>query len=208
MGRLHRPLWNSQADGSRYGHLSKKRWQRRNARWATHSTKSLLEAVTDGALLRLRPKVMTVTTVVAGLLPIMWSSSSVRSYETARGSGLGRNGVEPAPRSDNYAGDLLLAQGTRIEKTRIGGKQNMKIRSGIVGKTFIGLSLSLLLLVTTTSTAGQTRTKTAKPKMQTARVLITETGYSRTSIVLRRSVPTRITFLRQTDATCKGNSSL
>ena len=36
---------------------------------------SLREAVTEGALLRLRPKVMTVTTVVAGLLPIMWSSS-------------------------------------------------------------------------------------------------------------------------------------
>lgn len=38
--------------------------------------KSLLDAVTDGALLRLRPKVMTVTTVVAGLLPIMWSTSA------------------------------------------------------------------------------------------------------------------------------------
>lgn len=38
--------------------------------------KSLLEAVTEGALLRLRPKVMTVSTVVAGLLPIMWSSSA------------------------------------------------------------------------------------------------------------------------------------
>ncbi|CAN5410754.1 CusA/CzcA family heavy metal efflux RND transporter [soil metagenome] len=36
----------------------------------------LLEAVRDGALLRLRPKVMTVTTVVAGLLPIMWSTSA------------------------------------------------------------------------------------------------------------------------------------
>jgi Cu(I)/Ag(I) efflux system membrane protein CusA/SilA len=33
----------------------------------------LREAVTEGALLRLRPKVMTVSTVVAGLLPIMWS---------------------------------------------------------------------------------------------------------------------------------------
>jgi Cu(I)/Ag(I) efflux system membrane protein CusA/SilA len=32
---------------------------------------SLLEAVTEGALLRLRPKVMTVSTVVASLLPIM-----------------------------------------------------------------------------------------------------------------------------------------
>lgn len=34
----------------------------------------LRQAVIEGALLRLRPKVMTVATVVAGLLPIMWSS--------------------------------------------------------------------------------------------------------------------------------------
>ncbi len=38
--------------------------------------KDLLEAVKEGALLRLRPKVMTVSTVVAGLLPIMWSTSA------------------------------------------------------------------------------------------------------------------------------------
>jgi copper/silver efflux system protein len=37
---------------------------------------SLREAVVEGALLRLRPKVMTVSTVVAGLLPIMWSTSA------------------------------------------------------------------------------------------------------------------------------------
>ena len=35
---------------------------------------ALRDAVTEGALLRLRPKVMTVSTVVAGLLPIMWST--------------------------------------------------------------------------------------------------------------------------------------
>jgi Cu(I)/Ag(I) efflux system membrane protein CusA/SilA len=35
---------------------------------------ALRDAVMEGALLRLRPKVMTVSTVVAGLLPIMWSS--------------------------------------------------------------------------------------------------------------------------------------
>jgi copper/silver efflux system protein len=34
---------------------------------------SLHEAVMEGTLLRLRPKVMTVATVVAGLLLIMWS---------------------------------------------------------------------------------------------------------------------------------------
>jgi Cu(I)/Ag(I) efflux system membrane protein CusA/SilA len=37
---------------------------------------ALLEAVTEGALLRLRPKVMTVSTVVASLLPIMWSHAT------------------------------------------------------------------------------------------------------------------------------------
>jgi Cu(I)/Ag(I) efflux system membrane protein CusA/SilA len=35
---------------------------------------NLREAVTAGALLRLRPKVMTVSTVVAGLIPIFWST--------------------------------------------------------------------------------------------------------------------------------------
>jgi Cu(I)/Ag(I) efflux system membrane protein CusA/SilA len=35
---------------------------------------TLREAVIEGALLRLRPKVMTVATIVAGLLPIMWST--------------------------------------------------------------------------------------------------------------------------------------
>ena len=35
---------------------------------------ALRDAVIEGALLRLRPKVMTVSTVVAGLLPIMWSA--------------------------------------------------------------------------------------------------------------------------------------
>lgn len=35
---------------------------------------NLREAVMEGALLRLRPKVMTVSTIVAGLIPIFWSS--------------------------------------------------------------------------------------------------------------------------------------
>jgi Cu(I)/Ag(I) efflux system membrane protein CusA/SilA len=40
----------------------------------TLSRAALRDAVMEGALLRLRPKVMTVATVVAGLLPIMWST--------------------------------------------------------------------------------------------------------------------------------------
>ncbi|MEZ5308213.1 MAG: CusA/CzcA family heavy metal efflux RND transporter [Pyrinomonadaceae bacterium] len=42
----------------------------------TISLGELHAAVIEGAVQRLRPKVMTVSTVVAGLLPIMWSSSA------------------------------------------------------------------------------------------------------------------------------------
>ena len=41
---------------------------------ATLTQRDLYDAVVEGALLRLRPKLMTVSTVVAGLLPIMWSN--------------------------------------------------------------------------------------------------------------------------------------
>jgi len=51
--------------------------ERKRAEAEGHLTRAaLLEAVTEGALLRLRPKLMTVSTVVASLLPIMWSTST------------------------------------------------------------------------------------------------------------------------------------
>ena len=51
--------------------------ERKKAEVGEHLTVTQLkEAVMEGAVLRLRPKVMTVSTVVAGLLPIMWSTSS------------------------------------------------------------------------------------------------------------------------------------
>jgi Cu(I)/Ag(I) efflux system membrane protein CusA/SilA len=42
-------------------------------RGAAFNYDDLVQAVKDGARLRLRPKVMTVATIVASLLPIMWS---------------------------------------------------------------------------------------------------------------------------------------
>ena len=48
--------------------------RRKIAETGTLTKATLREAVIEGALLRLRPKVMTVATVVAGLLPIMWST--------------------------------------------------------------------------------------------------------------------------------------
>jgi Cu(I)/Ag(I) efflux system membrane protein CusA/SilA len=50
--------------------------QKREALGGRLTREALLEAVKEGALLRLRPKVMTVSTVVASLLPIMWSHST------------------------------------------------------------------------------------------------------------------------------------
>lgn len=47
--------------------------KKRAALGPAYDRAALREAVMEGALLRLRPKVMTVSTVVAGLLPIMWS---------------------------------------------------------------------------------------------------------------------------------------
>ena len=50
--------------------------RRRQSLGGRLTREALKDAVIDGALLRLRPKVMTVSTVVAGLLPIMWSTSA------------------------------------------------------------------------------------------------------------------------------------
>ncbi len=50
--------------------------ERKRAELGVLDRKALMDAVIEGALLRLRPKVMTVTTVIAGLLPIMWSTST------------------------------------------------------------------------------------------------------------------------------------
>jgi Cu(I)/Ag(I) efflux system membrane protein CusA/SilA len=50
--------------------------RRRSEKGAALTRQELKQAVMEGAVLRLRPKVMTVTTVVAGLLPIMWSTSA------------------------------------------------------------------------------------------------------------------------------------
>ena len=50
--------------------------ERKQKELGSLNRETLLEAVTEGALLRLRPKVMTVSTIVVGMLPIMWSTSA------------------------------------------------------------------------------------------------------------------------------------
>ncbi|HET9693449.1 MAG TPA: CusA/CzcA family heavy metal efflux RND transporter, partial [Steroidobacteraceae bacterium] len=55
-------------------------WAERRARAAAQSREptrgELREAIVEGALLRLRPKLMTVITIIVGLLPIMWGSGT------------------------------------------------------------------------------------------------------------------------------------
>ena len=53
----------------------KQAWEERLAR-GDHSAPSLLDAIRDGAVLRVRPKAMTVAVILAGLLPILWGSGT------------------------------------------------------------------------------------------------------------------------------------
>jgi len=50
--------------------------KKRAERGADFNHADLIQAIKDGAELRLRPKVMTVATTLAGLLPIMWSTGT------------------------------------------------------------------------------------------------------------------------------------
>ncbi len=55
-------------------------WAERRARAASEGrsrrAQELRDAIVEGALLRLRPKLMTVITIIVGLLPIMWGSGT------------------------------------------------------------------------------------------------------------------------------------
>jgi Cu(I)/Ag(I) efflux system membrane protein CusA/SilA len=51
----------------------KQAWEDRVASGQRPTVELLDDAIREGALLRIRPKAMTVTVIVAGLLPIMWS---------------------------------------------------------------------------------------------------------------------------------------
>ena len=53
----------------------KQAWEERLAR-GDSSAPSLLDAIREGAVLRVRPKAMTVAVILAGLLPILWGSGT------------------------------------------------------------------------------------------------------------------------------------
>ncbi|MBS4051654.1 MAG: efflux RND transporter permease subunit, partial [Methylomonas sp.] len=53
----------------------KQAWAERMAN-SQHSEADFLAAIGEGAVLRVRPKAMTVAVIIAGLLPILWGSGS------------------------------------------------------------------------------------------------------------------------------------
>jgi Cu(I)/Ag(I) efflux system membrane protein CusA/SilA len=51
-------------------------WHERTANGERPTLQALYEAIMEGAVERVRPKMMTVTAIMAGLLPILWSSGT------------------------------------------------------------------------------------------------------------------------------------
>ena len=51
-------------------------WDAARARTGNPTAKELYEAVVEGAVERVRPKMMTVTAIMAGLLPILWGNGT------------------------------------------------------------------------------------------------------------------------------------
>jgi copper/silver efflux system protein len=54
----------------------KQAWEARLAAGQEPTLALLLESIREGAVLRVRPKAMTVSVIIAGLIPIMWSSGT------------------------------------------------------------------------------------------------------------------------------------
>jgi Cu(I)/Ag(I) efflux system membrane protein CusA/SilA len=51
-------------------------FEQRLAAGAPANERTLIEAIEEGAVLRVRPKAMTVAVILAGLAPIMWSAGT------------------------------------------------------------------------------------------------------------------------------------
>ena len=70
------------------------------------------EATREGSVLRLRPKLMTVSAAILSLLPIFWSSGAgFRSHAPDRGADRRGNDHLDGPRASRDAGHLLPVEG-------------------------------------------------------------------------------------------------
>lgn len=78
-----------------------------------------------------------------------------------------------------------------------------KIESDKFRKIAFGLSVCVLLFFAAAFQAqAQNKRKTVKPRVQTAKITVNQSGYQPSRLRLRRGVPARLTFLRRTEQTC------
>jgi AcrB/AcrD/AcrF family len=84
---------------------------RRSAEGRPLTSDDLGAAIMSGAVERVRPKMMTVCAIMAGLLPIMWShGTGAEVMQRIAVPMIGRNGVVDLADADRYSGDLCGGQ--------------------------------------------------------------------------------------------------
>ena len=74
VGRLHRALRHRGRNRRGHGRLSARGPGPSSSRGRVHSPNDIEQAAIEGAVQRLRPKLMTVTAVLASLIPILWET--------------------------------------------------------------------------------------------------------------------------------------
>ena len=74
--RVHRARRRGRGDRRRDAHLSRSRVEGAQRHGERPTARDLYDAVVEGAVERVRPKMMTVTAIMAGLLPILWGNGT------------------------------------------------------------------------------------------------------------------------------------
>jgi Cu(I)/Ag(I) efflux system membrane protein CusA/SilA len=99
-------------------------WRDRVAQGRTTEA-DLLDAIREGAVLRVRPKAMTVAVIIAGLLPIMWAGGT-GSEVTQRIAAPMIGGMVTAPLLSMFvipAAYLLMRRPSRSARRRVANSQ-------------------------------------------------------------------------------------
>jgi hypothetical protein len=96
---------------------------------------------------------------------------------------------QPRPESRSPKPELVTAPGASLAQER----QPARERQGKDSPTVV---------TTATRPREESRIRSEKPKVQIARVILTEQGYKPDAVRLRRGIPARITFVRQVEGTC------
>jgi len=112
LGWVYRAVWDRGGDGRRDGRVSPRIPRQAHGVGRPLTDADIHEAAIEGAVQRLRPKLMTVSAVLASLIPILWASgigSDVMKPIAPHGR---RNDYVHDSRTDFGSGFLRLDEGT------------------------------------------------------------------------------------------------